>query len=355
MDTPATTGSAHPVAPTPPGTAAGVVAGVEGAPIGAPSDAPVAVQVPVDATATAPGVPQHNGPAADSHERVDVALVRRGLARSRTHAAKLVAAGRVRSGAVVVTRPSRPVEPSDDLVVATGPDDEPSGEVDWVSRGGVKLDRALGALATAFPPGVVVTGRRCLDAGASTGGFTEVLLRRGAATVVAVDVGHDQLAPSLRADPRVDDREGVSVRELTAAEVDGPVDLLVADLSFISLRTVLADLVGLVGPDGELVVMVKPQFEVGRARLPRGGVVRDVAGRVDAVLGVAATARELGGRSGARRPASCPDLRATWSSSSGSGGRLPIGADLPGAAAIASERAVGVDDDRLTTMVREAE
>ncbi|GMA85353.1 hypothetical protein GCM10025868_06030 [Angustibacter aerolatus] len=142
--------------------------------------------------------------------------------------------------------------------------------------------------------GPVVAGRRCLDAGASTGGFTQVLLERGAREVVAVDVGHDQAAPPLRADPRVDDRPGTSVRGLLAADVGGPADLLVADLSFISTGLVLPDLLALVRPGADLLPMVKPQFEVGRKRLGSGGVVRDPALRAEAVLGVATAAHDLG-------------------------------------------------------------
>lgn len=238
-------------------------------------------------------------------ERLDVALVHRGLARSRTHAAKLVSAGRVSVAGKAAKRVSQQVDGMVEVAVEGGAD-EALGEVDWVSRGAVKLDRALAAFELRRAPGVVVTGRRCLDAGASTGGFTEVLLARGAAWVEAVDVGHEQLAPSLRADARVADREGTSVRGLDPAEVGGPVDLLVADLSFISLRTVLPDLVTLVRPGGQQVLMVKPQFEVGRAKLPRGGVVREAGDRVDAVLGVAATARELGWTVVAAVPSALP-------------------------------------------------
>jgi 23S rRNA (cytidine1920-2'-O)/16S rRNA (cytidine1409-2'-O)-methyltransferase len=144
------------------------------------------------------------------------------------------------------------------------------------------------------PLGLDVAGRRCLDAGSSTGGFTDVLLRRGAREVIAVDVGSDQLVESLRTDPRVIVREGLSVRGLELGEVAGLVDLLAADLSFISLTTVLPSLAGLVAPDGDLLLMVKPQFEVGRARLGSGGVVRDPALRAMAVDQVVTTAVSLG-------------------------------------------------------------
>ncbi|MCR4489404.1 TlyA family RNA methyltransferase [Micrococcus luteus] len=159
----------------------------------------------------------------------------------------------------------------------------------YVSRAAHKLVSALEAF-----PDVAVAGRRALDAGASTGGFTQVLLERGAERVAAVDVGHDQLAPTVRADPRVLVREGLNVRDLTAEDIDGPVDLVVSDLSFISLRLVLAPLAGVCRPGAELLLMVKPQFEVGRRALPRTGVVTDPDARRDAVVGVAAAALGAG-------------------------------------------------------------
>ena len=158
----------------------------------------------------------------------------------------------------------------------------------YVSRGAYKLAGALAA------SGVPVEGRRCLDAGASTGGFTDVLLRSGAREVVAVDVGYGQLAWSLRTDERVRVLERTNVRMLTADAIDGPVDLTVADLSFISLRLVLPALVSCTRPDGDLLPMVKPQFEVGRERVGAGGVVRDPGLRAQAVLEVAQAAGELG-------------------------------------------------------------
>ncbi len=160
------------------------------------------------------------------------------------------------------------------------------GEV-YVSRGGHKL---AGALAAFVPHGLVVDGRRCLDAGASTGGFTDVLLRHGAERVVAVDVGYGQLAWRLRQDHRVVVRDRTNVRELDADLIGGAVDLVVGDLSFISLTLVLDALIGVTAEDGDLVLMVKPQFEVGRERVGKGGVVRDPALRADAVRTVAAAA-----------------------------------------------------------------
>ena len=181
-----------------------------------------------------------------------------------------------------------------DIVVRDDPD-----RPDYVSRGGHKL---AGALADFAEHGLSVAGRRCLDAGASTGGFTDVLLRAGAAEVVAVDVGYGQLAWSLRQDPRVRVHDRTNVRELTPELVGGPVDLVVGDLSFISLELVLDALLGVTAPDGDLALMVKPQFEVGKDRLGRGGVVRDPALRAEAVEKIVAAADRArlgrGGRHG---------------------------------------------------------
>ena len=215
--------------------------------------------------------------------RLDAELVRRGLARSREDAVALIAEGRVTVGGQAATKPATGVEAGAPVVVRTDPD-QPS----WVSRGAHKL---LGALA-AFP--VVVEGRRALDAGASTGGFTEVLLSRGARQVVAVDVGYGELAWSLRTDDRVAVHERTNVRELTPEAIGGPVDLVVADLSFISLRLVLPALTACAEPGADLLPMVKPQFEVGRERLGTGGVVRDLTHRADAVATVAQAAHDLG-------------------------------------------------------------
>jgi 23S rRNA (cytidine1920-2'-O)/16S rRNA (cytidine1409-2'-O)-methyltransferase len=215
--------------------------------------------------------------------RLDTELVRRGLARSREHAVSLIAEGRVSVAGNAATKPATGVEAGTPVVVRSDPD-RPS----WVSRGAHKL---LGAL-DAFP--VAVEGRRALDAGASTGGFTEVLLSRGAAEVVAADVGYGELAWSLRTDERVRVLERTNVRTLTPEQIGGPVDLIVADLSFISLRLVLPALTACAGPDADLLPMVKPQFEVGRERLGAGGVVRDPEHRIDAVLEVGRAAQELG-------------------------------------------------------------
>jgi 23S rRNA (cytidine1920-2'-O)/16S rRNA (cytidine1409-2'-O)-methyltransferase len=212
--------------------------------------------------------------------RLDVELVRRGLARSREQAAALVAAGRVEVRGIVAAKPAALVDPADPVRVV-------DGGAEYVSRGGQKLAGALATFA-----GLEVAGRRCLDAGASTGGFTDVLLRAGAAQVVAVDVGYGQLAWSLRTDPRVLLLERTNVRTLTPDAIGGPAELTVADLSFISLRLVLPALAGCTTAD--LVPMVKPQFEVGREHVGSGGVVRDPALRAAAVSGVARAAGELG-------------------------------------------------------------
>jgi 23S rRNA (cytidine1920-2'-O)/16S rRNA (cytidine1409-2'-O)-methyltransferase len=217
--------------------------------------------------------------------RLDVELVRRGLARSREQAGELIAAGRVEVRGTAASKAAAMVDPADPVRVR---DD---GSVTYVSRGGHKL---AGALAEFGPAGLDVAGRRCLDAGASTGGFTDVLLRAGAREVVAVDVGYGQLAWALRTDPRVRVLDRCNVRTLTPDEAGGPVELIVADLSFISLRLVLPALAGCLAPGGDLVPMVKPQFEVGRDRVGTGGVIRDPGLRADAVRDVAGAAAALG-------------------------------------------------------------
>jgi 23S rRNA (cytidine1920-2'-O)/16S rRNA (cytidine1409-2'-O)-methyltransferase len=185
-----------------------------------------------------------------------------------------------------LTKPAQRVGESDPLAVRPDPSDP-----GFASRAGHKLAGALDAFEAA---GLTVSGRRCLDVGASTGGFTDVLLRRGAGEVVCLDVGHDQLVRRLRDDPRTVVLEGHNVRHVTARDIGGRADLAVADVSFISLVLVVPVLHGLVGADGDLVVMVKPQFEVGRGRLGAGGVVRDPADRRAAVRQVATAAADLG-------------------------------------------------------------
>jgi 23S rRNA (cytidine1920-2'-O)/16S rRNA (cytidine1409-2'-O)-methyltransferase len=221
--------------------------------------------------------------------RLDAELVRRGLARSRDHAAELIAEGRVSVAGAPASKPATAVTTDVALVVAADPG-IPSG-VEYASRGGHKLAGAL----TAFEPlGLTVEGRRCLDAGASTGGFTDVLLRHGAAEVLAVDVGYGQLAWRLRQDERVVVHDRTNIRDLDLGLIGSAVDLVVGDLSFISLTLVLDALLGVTSVDGDLVLMVKPQFEVGRSRVGRGGVVRDLRLRAEAVETVAAAGAHRG-------------------------------------------------------------
>ncbi len=215
--------------------------------------------------------------------RLDTLLAERGLFASRTRAAASVAAGQVALGPD--RRPARkPGElVADDVVVALAEEDG------YASRGAIKLANALDAL------GLDVTGRRAVDVGASTGGFTDCLLQRGAAHVTCVDVARGELAWSLRTDPRVTVLERVNARELTAGQLPHRPDLLVADVSFISLTKVLPAVLACLAPERfDALVMVKPQFEVGRARVGKGGVVRDPADRRDALAAVAAAAAGLG-------------------------------------------------------------
>jgi 23S rRNA (cytidine1920-2'-O)/16S rRNA (cytidine1409-2'-O)-methyltransferase len=218
--------------------------------------------------------------------RLDAELVRRGLARSREHASELIAAGRVSVNKQVATKPATGVTTDSDLVVREDLDNP-----EYASRGGHKL---AGALEVFKPLGLRVADRRCLDAGASTGGFTDVLLREGAREVVAVDVGYGQLVWALRNDPRVRVHDRTNIREIDSELIGGPVDLVVGDLSFISLDLVLDALVRVTSPDGDLALMVKPQFEVGKERLGKGGVVRDLGHRADAVAAIAESAARRG-------------------------------------------------------------
>ncbi len=218
-----------------------------------------------------------------ARRRLDAELVRRSLARSRETAQELIAAGRVKVKGATATKPATQVQESDAIVVS---EDDPSDH--YVSRGAHKL---IGALA-AFDA-VEVAGRDCLDAGASTGGFTQVLLERGAARVAAVDVGYGQLAWSVRTDPRVAVIEHTNVRSLTVEQVPFRPALVVADLSFIPLELVLPALASVAETDADFLLMVKPQFEVGREAVG-DGVVTDPALRVSAVAGVADAALALG-------------------------------------------------------------
>jgi 23S rRNA (cytidine1920-2'-O)/16S rRNA (cytidine1409-2'-O)-methyltransferase len=191
--------------------------------------------------------------------RLDQELVERGLVASRERAQAVVRAGLVRVGGVPTERP--------DLLVTPLQAIEVTGTTRYVSRGGEKLAAALDAFA------IDPRGRSCLDVGASTGGFTDVLLRRGAARVIAVDVGYGQLAWSLRQDPRVTVLERVNIRQLD--KLPAPADLAVIDVSFISLRLVLPRVQELLSPPGDVIALVKPQFEVGKGAVGKGGVVRD--------------------------------------------------------------------------------
>ncbi len=216
--------------------------------------------------------------------RLDVELVRRGLARSRGHARELIEAGDVSVDGVAATKASAPTSGGQSLHVREkGPR--------WVSRAAYKLVEAIEVFE---PRGLTVRGRRALDVGASTGGFTQVLLHHGAAQVTALDVGHDQLAREVAQDPRVTERSGTTVRGLRPDDIGGRVELLVADLSFISLTLVLETFRGLVTDDADLVVLVKPQFEVGRTRLGKNGIVRAQGDRAWAVTEVARAALAAG-------------------------------------------------------------
>ena len=214
--------------------------------------------------------------------RLDVALVTAGLARSRGHARDLLEGGSVRVAQTPARRASQRVAAGTPLSVE-------GGEV-WVGRAAGKLDAALRHFA---PDGLAVAGR-CLDVGASTGGFTQVLLEWGVREVVALDVGHGQLVPDIAADPRVTERSGLSIRDVAPGELGEPFDLVVGDLSFISLRLVLPHLAPLLAPGGDVVLLIKPQFEVGRAGLSKHGVVRDPRAAAQALRDVLEAAVDLG-------------------------------------------------------------
>jgi 23S rRNA (cytidine1920-2'-O)/16S rRNA (cytidine1409-2'-O)-methyltransferase len=200
-----------------------------------------------------------------ARRRLDTELVRRGLVTGRGEACELIEADRVLVNGAIADKPARMVAASDELLVS-GPPQR------FVGRGALKLDHALDEF------GIDVTGMRALDAGASTGGFTDCLLQRGASRVVAVDVGHGQLHERLRADPRVDNRERTNVREIDADSIGGLVDIVVGDLSFISLRLVIDPLAAVCQPGAPMVMLVKPQFEAGRAEVSRGrGLITDPA------------------------------------------------------------------------------
>jgi 23S rRNA (cytidine1920-2'-O)/16S rRNA (cytidine1409-2'-O)-methyltransferase len=217
---------------------------------------------------------------AGSKGRIDAVLAERGLFPSRTAAAAAVRAGEVRLGedGPVALRPSQLVDPEADFCLAQAPR--------FVSRGGIKLDNALSAL------GLDVSGRDCLDVGASTGGFTDCLLQRGAARVAALDVAYGQIDLRMREDPRVTVIERLNARAISADDLPFRPELATVDVSFISLAKVLPAVAACLSPGGEVLAMVKPQFELGRERV-RKGVVRDAADRREAVLSVARVAAGL--------------------------------------------------------------
>ena len=216
-------------------------------------------------------------------QRVDILLVEKGLATSRSQAQALVMAGAVVAGEARVDKPGQLLDAEVPLRVK-----EDAAPQKYVSRGGQKLERALEVFA------VDPRGKTCADLGASTGGFTDLLLQQGAARVHAVDVGYGQLHARLRADPRVLVRERENARFLTPAALGQQVDLVTGDLSFISLRLVLPAVKAILRPGGDAVLLVKPQFEVGKGEVGKGGVVRDAAKRRAALDQVENAARTLG-------------------------------------------------------------
>jgi len=234
--------------------------------------------------------------------RLDAELVRRGLARSREHAGTLIEEGQVKVAGSVATKAATGVTTDQAIVVRA------SNEPTYASRGAHKL---LGALAVFEPMGLSVAGRRCLDAGASTGGFTDVLLRKGARQVCAVDVGYGQLVWALQSDERVVVFDRTNVRHLEPDDIGGPVELIVSDLSFISLTVVMPALTRVCEPSspeggGDIVLMIKPQFEVGKSNLGKNGVVRDPALHADAVHRVCLSAHEQGWGTQALAPSPLP-------------------------------------------------
>jgi 23S rRNA (cytidine1920-2'-O)/16S rRNA (cytidine1409-2'-O)-methyltransferase len=216
-----------------------------------------------------------------SRTRLDVALTERGLVETRSKAQALIMARRVTVNARCVDKPGTAIHPEDELRIVQL--DHP-----WVGRGGIKLAHALREF------GISLAGRTCLDIGASTGGFTDVMLESGAARVYAVDVGYGQIDASLRNDPRVVNRERVNARYLTTGDFDEAIHFVSIDVSFIPLKLILPPVAAILAPDGELVALIKPQFEVGKADVGKGGIVRDVAKRDAAVAAVRATIESLG-------------------------------------------------------------
>ena len=218
-----------------------------------------------------------------ARQRIDLLLVERGLAESRTRAQALVMAGAVVVGEARVDKPGQLVDPALPIRLKEG-----SAPQRYASRGALKLEKAL----EVFP--IDPAGKTCADLGASTGGFTDLLLQRGAVKVYAVDVGYGQLHSKLRSDPRVVVRERENARNLTAAALGEQVDLVVGDLSFISLKLILPAVVAILKPGGQAALLVKPQFEVGKGEVGKGGVVREDSKRLAALESVSEFARGLG-------------------------------------------------------------
>jgi len=216
---------------------------------------------------------------APKRARLDVALVERGLTENRSKAQSLIMARRVTVNGRFVDKPGSQVHADDDLRVT-------ELEHPWVGRGGMKLAQALEHFH------IDVSGKTCVDIGASTGGFTDVLLKRGAAKVYAIDVGYGQLDASLRNDPRVVNRERVNARFLQPSDFDSPIDFVSIDVSFISLKLIFPAVAKFLR--GEIVALIKPQFEVGRGEVGKGGIVRDDAKRAAAVQSVVDFAKESG-------------------------------------------------------------
>ncbi|MEO7971230.1 MAG: TlyA family RNA methyltransferase [bacterium] len=220
----------------------------------------------------------------DQPERIDKLLVQRGLAESRAKAQAMVMAGVVLVNEQRIDKPSDSISVNAEIRIKGG--DEPSSR--YVGRGGLKLEAAL----REFP--IDATGLDCLDVGASTGGFTDCLLQRGARNVVSIDVGHNQIDWRLRTDPRVEVREGVNARYLAPSDFKNLFDLIVMDVSFISATKIFPAIVPLLKADGRLIVLIKPQFEVGRGEVGKGGIVRDPEKHARVIAEVNQAAKELG-------------------------------------------------------------
>ena len=216
-------------------------------------------------------------------ERIDKILVDRGLAESRTKAQALVMSASVLVDEQLVSKPSEKFSPAANIRIKTRSD---AGG--YVGRGGLKLEAALHEFA------IDVNGLVCLDVGASTGGFTDCLLQRGARRVVAVDVGHNQIDWKLRNDPRVDVREGINARYLSPEDFDTKFDLITIDVAFISATKILPAIVPLLGSGGRIVTLIKPQFEVGKGEVGKGGIVKDPAQHQSVIGEVNAAAESLG-------------------------------------------------------------